>query len=468
MKTPFFFLTLLLMPQEIIPAKLSLAAGYPQKALLEPSEQLAKTIPVPDFERYSFLNGMDLLFLKSNRERLPFVLMIANGAAFDPPGKWGVTYLTVHSLLAGDPHSDHPSLFESLKDLGTDLKVHVSWDAIYFIGESSAGQLERSLAWLADRITQTGIEPASFDTLRQRVRQEVQRELQQVHGWTEQRFRSELFGGNPYAHPVKGTPETLADITVADIKIQHRKLFLPNQAQLATYWGGDANELFGNLAPYWGAWTRSSPMPFTFRKADPVSSARVLVKDDLGPRGELRWGILAPARGSRSFYAAKILEQYLRIQLPSWLEESDRGAPDFSVELRAEMMPGYLQVRFFAPPERLVPSFERFDQQLGEVMGGQIDESAFERARQLALQEFHAQLADPEARLHVLLQTHLYNLGIGYIANYGRRLNRVRLKTFQDTVAALLSPTGYVVIISGPKRLISQQLESLPGARILN
>ena len=467
MKTPLLFLSLLLIPQEIIPAKLSLAASHPQETLLEPPNQIGETIPVPDFEKKSFLNGMDLLVLKRDQKRLPFVLMIVNGAAFDPAGKWGVTYLTAHSLLARSSQFGRPSLFESLKGLGTDLKVHVSWDAIYFIGESPSGRLEQSLALLADRITQPEFEPVSFDTLRQTVQQEVQRELQQVHGWTEQSFRSELFGGNPYAHPVKGTPATLESITLADVKIQYRKLFLPNQAQLATYWGGDASELFGNLGPYWGVWTRSFSMPFTFRKADPGGSARVLLKDALAPLGELRWGILAPPKGSRTFYAAKILEQYLGIMLPAWIDGEDGGSVDVSVELRAEMMPGYLQVRFSAAPERLIPSFEKFDQQLGKVMGGGIDASAFERARRIALQEFRQQLADPQARLHVLLETRLYNLGIGYIANYGRRLNRVRFKTFQDTLGAFLSPTAYVVIISGPKRLISQQLEFLPGAQIL-
>ena len=41
-------------------------------------------IQLPEIERRSFLNGMELLFFEGNPEELPFAVMIKNGAAFDP------------------------------------------------------------------------------------------------------------------------------------------------------------------------------------------------------------------------------------------------------------------------------------------------------------------------------------------------------------------------------------------------
>ena len=419
-------------------------------------------ISPPEVYRQSLLNGMEILVLSRSDDRVPFVLMIKNGAAFDPIDKWGVTYLTTLMILEQSENRNGLTVQRGLQELNADLNFELVGDAIYFFGSASRDHLVDTLNLLAEMVVRPALREEAFQQLRQRVILEIEGEQQHLEIFTQDVFLAELFQANPYAHSVKGTTETLNNLSLSDIRIQYGKLFMPNQAQLAVYHSGDRNEIFGALSRHWGSWIKDDPLSFTFRQARPPTSQRL--KFLAWPSGDslFRWGSLSVERGSRDYYALKIFQQYLTLCLPTWADQiASQKQIRASAELETGRMPGYLQLNIQAPPHQLLAYYRSFEALVMELQDGHIDSQKFEEAKRLAYLEMTDSLREPLSALYQLLETNLHNVGINYLTNYGLRLDRVIPETFQNAVKKYLSLANSILIVAGPAESLRSELAKI-------
>ena len=431
-----------------------------------PTVKLAK-LNVPSFERKSLLNGMELLMLPPGPSRRSFRLMIENGAAFDPVDKWGITHLTTRMLLEETEIRSGDLIRRQLESLGAELEFQVDWDAIYFYGSAPEQNLTAVLGLLGEIVVRPFFREESFERLRAQQLEEVENQLQRPEVVTQNAFLTHLFGPNPYGHGVLGTVETLKNLELRDVKIQYRKLFLPNQARLALHTSAEPQDLFRELSRRWGVWIRAEAAPFTFRRAPVREGWRILLQDLPGDEALFRWGRLGVEMGSRDYYALKMLEEYLTLSLPGLARvvEAEQQI-QASSRVKAFRMPGYLQLSLRTSSDRLMPYLKEFLQTLNGLRKGEVDPSVMEEARSLAYLEFRNRMEDPVGRLTRLLDTSLYDLGVTYIVNYGLRLRRVTPEDFRELLMKYLSQDSSLLVVGGPAAELKPELEELGPVQI--
>lgn len=425
-------------------------------------------ISVPEFQKSALLNGMEIIFLSGVQDRVHFLVAIKNGAAFDPATKWGVTYLTSKMLLEGLENQAGESFLENLRQLDAELDFLVHWDAISFFGTSSTQRALDVLNLLGEMVVRPRFEEDTFQRLRAELVQELQEENNHPGHQTQTLFLKELFQANPYSHSIRGTPRTLKNLTLADIKIQYRKLFIPNQVQLAFHYDEDREQALNSLGRGWGRWIKSRPLPFTFRRAERPDSSRILLLDSPGENGLIRMGGLSVEMGSRDHYALKVFENYLTLSLPeiarSTVSETQIRA---SVELANRMMPGYWQLNLEAPANHLVSYVKKILDFMDNLKKAPLDSVRFEEAKRLTYQEIIDSLSQPFPRLDLLFKTNLYNLGVNFISHYGTRLKRLTPKSLGLIVSKYVSPETYLLLVSGPADTLRPELDKLGKVEVI-
>ena len=425
-------------------------------------------IPVPEFQKSALLNGMEIIFLPGVQDRVHFLVGIKNGAAFDPAAKWGVTYLTSKMLLEGFENQAGQSFLENFRQLDAELDFLVDWDAITFSGTSSAQRILDVLNLLGEMVVRPRFEEDTFQRLRSELVQELQEENNHPGHQTQTLFLNELFQANPYSHSVRGTPKTLKNLTLADIKIQYRKLFIPNQAQLAFYYDEDREQALNSLGRGWGRWIKSRPLPFTFRRAERPNSSRILLLDSPEENGLIRMGGLSVEMGSRDHYALKVFKHYLTLSLPD-LARSTASETQIraSVELANRMMPGYWQLNLETPPNNLVSYVKNILDFMDKLKKTPVESVRFEEAQRLTYQEIIDSVSQPFPRLNLLFKTNLYNLGVNFISHYGTRLTRLTPKSFALIVSKYVSPETYLLLVAGPADTLKPELENLGRVEVI-
>ena len=419
-------------------------------------------IPIPEFYNQPLLNGMEILFFPGSDDRVPFVLMIKNGAAFDPVDKWGLSYLTTWMMFEETQNRNGLKIQEEIEKLDARLDFQVKWDVIHLFGDASRERLVDVLNLLSEMIVHPAFTEETFQRLSLELEEKVEEESEQMQVRTQQRFATELFQKNPYGHPVKGVPKTIRNLNLRDVRVHYRKLFIPNQAQLALYYSGERDSTFQALSRYWGNWIRRAPLPFTFRKAVPPDGRRIYLMDGSDPDGMFRLGKLGVSRDSADYYALKVIEQYLILSLPAWAGEiAQKQQIHASTEVQARLMPGYLQLSIQAPTEQLLAYYGKFDSLIEQLEKGGIDMPRFEEAKRLVYLELVYSLQDPIPRLYQLLETNLFNVGVNFINYYGYRLNRVTPEVFQRAIQEYFSLEDFVMVVAGPRDLLQPELEQI-------
>ncbi len=422
---------------------------------------------LPEIERKPLLNGMQFLFFDGTEDRVPFLLMIKNGAAFDPSGKWGATNLLLKMMIEG---ARDQVLERELGKREIEFDYLVDWDSIHFSGTAPAKHLNFALSTLSDLLVRPVFEEEVFARLRKQAIEEAKADWERLESRTQLLFTEYLFRKNPYGHPVNGTLETLQSLYLRDIKIQYRKLMIPNQAFLAVAFSGDREELFRLQSRRWGSWVREKAAPFTFRKSVPPERPKILLVDQKSSETSfLRWGYLGVPRSSRDFLVFKILEQYLTLWLPSWAEEISassqiRGCPKL-VERR---MPGYLQISLEAPAGSITSYYDKLRKSLAELRRGKVDVGRFEEAKQLVFQELKGAFDDPVEQMKLILGAELYGLGVNYISTLNLRLERVTQEAFQERLNELLPEGRFVMIVAGDAEELEPFFANVGEVEVLN
>lgn len=427
-----------------------------------------KQINLPQFHKQALLNGLEFLLFPSNNVRDSFVLMIRNGAAFDPANKWGLTYLTTQMMLEKTEHRTGQHIRESLKQMNAELEFRVDWDAITFWGSAPPDRMIEVLNLLAEIVVAPQFTDETFKKLRDRLAQQVEQEFQQITLRTKHLFMAEIFRGNPYEHPVKGTSATLSNLQLIDIKKQYRKLFLPNQTQLAIEYSENTDYFQKKIGGAWGIWRRKKSVPFTFRSPKVLDQSKILLVDAPDSESLFRWGKISVERDASEYYTLKILEQYLMLLLPDWAEQiTTQSQIQASSELVTRKMPGYLQLSIRATPSQLIAYFQKFQEFVNELHEGHIDTEKFEEAKQLAYYEIIQSLEQPKSYLTQVLELTLYGVGLNFISHYGLHLERISIEKFKKTVPKYLSIKDCVVIVAGPKDTLGPMFKNLGEVTIL-
>jgi len=430
---------------------------------------LSAQVQPPQFSKNALLNGLEIFFLPSETGRSEFALMIKNGAAFDPLGKWGVTNLMAHLTLERTERRTGDQIREDLKLMNAQLDVTLDWDAIFYHGSAPQERLGDVLNILAEVVTKPVFVEDTLEVVRDRFIREMQDDEGTVERLTQQRFIQELFGENPYSHTVVGEPKQLNAVDLTDVKIQYRRLFMPNQAQLALTYSGDEAKLFRSLGRSWGGWIRGDAVPFTFRQADPIEGPHILLFDRNVEQSVFRFGSLAVEKNSPDFYALKVLEQYLTLSLPDWAKDVvSKDQVIGGVHLDARRMPGYMQLSILAPPEDLVLYVDKLHRVLKDLQDGQLNMDRFKEAKELAVLELSQTMIQPLPRLLEMLRVSLYEVGLRYITSYGIRLERVSPRHLSSALTKYFSPDSYLLVAAGPADLLAPRLKKFGPVDILN
>jgi predicted Zn-dependent peptidase len=431
--------------------------------------EIGKPLTLPEFQRHTLLNDMELVMLPATQAQVPFKLVVVNGAAFDPAGKWGLTYLTTRLLVEGGKDRAGQPLLAGLKSLGAELSYRVDWDAIWLEGVAPADKLTEALNILGQMVVQAQFDEEDFAQIRDRVRRDLEAKLGEPQFATYERFLAEVYGSNPYGHLVRGTPATLAAIQLPEVKLQYRKLFIPNQAHLAFYYTGDEEATFNALTRRWGSWVKGNPLPFSFRIAEPKLETEIVILDRPLEESVCRWGTLGVSRDDGDAFALRILAEYLILSLPGWAAEvaaSPQVRASATVETRR--MPGCVQINLQAPPGQIASYFRKFQQTMAEIQQGSFSRDRFEEAKRLTFDEMKNALGSQDALLRQMLEASVYNVGIQYLLNYGLRLDRFTPESFQASVKEHLGGRGLTMVVAGPAEVLEAQLAGLGKVRLLN
>jgi zinc protease len=387
-------------------------------------------------------------------------LRINSGALFDLAGKGGLADLTAGMLLRGGGGFDAKGISDTVERSGFTVNVSVRWDTTDVAVSGPADALEGIFDLLGRFVITPSFEQKELEALKAARIAAVKQELSDDAEAVRRKSIETVFGTNPLGRPLRGTAESIAQITRQDLLYFHSRFFLANNAELVVSGDAAAEQVTRLGRAKLGAWKKGEKVAATFRPPTPRSTRTVLILDR--PDAELSRTASAQigfSRRGEDYFAASIMIDLLS-QICTSIAAS---APGAVVEFEHEpgQIPGPLVVKL---KSRTADLSGLLDSSYAAMVRLQSEAPVIERvesAKSRLMAKIAEQLKTNDGAAEVILDIETYGLGRDYLINLAERVTAVTPVDVQRAAQNYLKPQSVAIVTAGPASTLQSALKSL-------
>jgi zinc protease len=404
-------------------------------------------------ERVTSPGGIEAYLL--SEPSIPFLSLsmhFKGGAALDPEGKEGLSYMISGLLDEGAGELDSQAFRTELEDLAIRLSFDAGRDE--FTGRLKTLTDNRQRAF---ELLRLALAEARFDAEPvERIRSQIQASLRQRSedpdylaglAWFET-----AFPGHPYGRPLRGTVESIAGLTVDDLRgFVDRRLARDN---LVIGVAGDvtAEELKPLLDLAFGDLPAHS-VPVDIADVTPDGGQTVIVRRDI-PQSRVSFGETGIERDDPDFYAAYVANHILGGGgFTSRLTDEVREKRGLAYSVYSYLYPadhaaiwlGGLGTTNAAVGEAL----RLVRQEVGKMARGEVDEATLKDAKTYLTGSFPLRLTSNDGIAGTLVTMQVDDLGIDYLDRRNAYVEAVTLEEARRVAARLYHPDDLLVVVVG-------------------
>lgn len=192
--------------------------------------ELSFVPPVIDKDKLD--NGMQVFHIF--QDELPmaqFSIRIKGGMFLDQLDKVGTSALLDNMLMEGTATKTASELEEAIGQLGARVNVFTSREYMTISGNSLAKNYDKVLALVKEVLTEPRWDAAEFERVKSSALNAIQQSDANPNAIASRVFNKVLYGEDHiFANPVSGTAESVASITLDDLKAYYEKNFSPSIA----------------------------------------------------------------------------------------------------------------------------------------------------------------------------------------------------------------------------------------------
>jgi len=412
----------------------------------------------PDIQPARLMNDLQVYAASSSYlgDGMTIGLDLRYGSTFDRANKGGEAYLT--SQLIGKATLDKiaKDIQDELNYLNATLEVRCTWDGIRFLMRGQSALYERSLLLLYQIIGEARFEEADFISAKRDLLQQMQAP-QDPRQRTRNLLDTEMFRGTTYGRSLRGSPASVLNIAVGDVRYFYRRFFSPDQAALVVVSSADPQAVLQKAKRIWGVWIRTDEVPFTFLPPKEPGARNIFLEDDpLSPGAQFVLGNLWPRRDEPLYpagiLAVRILQERLTRILPTSL---------LTVAAEGRRLQGPFYIQGQAAADQAVSEIGKILEAVEGLKESGVSAEEAAKAQTQWIEEFGKSIGTTDGVCDILLDAELYRLGTNYLGTFPDLVRRSTPDQIKEAAKRWLFPGSLFLIVHGPAAALKPQLETL-------
>jgi len=229
------------------------------------------TYPKP--QRHVLRNGLKL-FLYPKRDqtgsvagKIDLVLDLKTKHYFDAPNQQGLSAMVANLLQEGTKKYSATELALELERFGMQLSITPGQICMSMLG----GDIEQGLSLLFQVLTESTMEPAALERVRQQMLAEIKIFWDNPSGFAGQLVRQAVYGKHPYAQNIIGDAASVGSFTREQVLEAYHAIISPDGGRLAIVGDFDPALLIPLLEKIIGSWHGPQVRDVQFPALTPVT-----------------------------------------------------------------------------------------------------------------------------------------------------------------------------------------------------
>jgi zinc protease len=276
---------------------------------LRPVPGAPRPYSFPAFDRRALDNGLTVWMVPLPGATMVNVhLVVDAGAAAEDEPHGGVAALAAQLLVTGTRRLDASAFAEATERLGIEVSSESSWDSARAAFQSLPEHLEEGISLLAEMVREPRLDPAEFERLKAERLAGILQSRADPGRLADEMFLRHVFDqATPYRRLSAGTPETVAGLSLDDVRSFHAGHWAPEASHLVVAGSIDPEAVMRAALLRLGDWTGRSPGHRTVQPAA-AGGRRVVIVDRPGSvQSELRIGHVGIDRYHPRYFPAQVM-----------------------------------------------------------------------------------------------------------------------------------------------------------------
>jgi len=438
------------------------------RSIEPPAAATNPAIKLPEIWRGALGNGIEVLgAVNTETPTTAIRIQFEAGQRMESLDKLGLAALTAAMLNEATESSTNEELANRLEKLGSSISFSAGSRFTTITIRSLSENLAETMAIVAERLFSPAFAEEDFNRLKAQTLQNIEQSKTDAATLADNAFNLLLFGrDNSIAYPSIGLAETVANITLDDVREFYARAYSPASATIVAVSDIPQNDLIDELGVL-EPWSGDAPEPTTLAAFPELDAGTLyLIDKPDAAQSEIRVGQRAlPFDATGEYYRARLMNYALggafnsRINLN--LREDKGYTYGASSGFAGNDRYGYFVADAGVRTDATAPSVTEFIREIEDYAADGItpDELAF--TKRAIGQSDARNYETPAQKLGILSNIVTYDLPESFIDEQNRILSAIGKPEIDALAAKYLSIDDMIFVVVGDREVIGPGLEEL-------
>jgi zinc protease len=369
----------------------------------------------------------------------------------EPAGKEGVSNLLGSLFSYGTTSLDRVA-FQTAQD---DIAAHITAGASFSL-QVQAAHFKRGMELLADNLLRPALPEEAFTVVKEQIKQTLSGQLKSPAYLTGRALREGLLPANDPALR-DATPETVASVSLADVKSYHARIFRPDMTTIVVIGQVTAKQARAVVEKYFRAWKSVGAKPVTDLPAVAYNKpSRSVVPDASRVQDEvILTEIISVTRKHPDYYTLVLGNHILSGALyASRLYRDLREKSGLVYTVRSSLEAGkhrsLFSVTYGCDPPNVSKARTIVERNLRDMQTYSVPDEELRRAKLLLLRQISLSEASMDGIAGGLLYRSIHELPLEEPMLAARHYRKATAAQVRNAFKKWIRPTGFVQITEGP------------------
>jgi zinc protease len=424
------------------------------------------SLPGPNnITRVALENGVTVLVYENDAAQSVVISgSLRAGSIYETPQHNGLASLTASALMRGTENRDFFTIHQELEDIGADLSISAGVHRTSFFGKALAEDLGTLVDVLADVVRRPTFPTAQVERLRGETLTGLQYRSQDTRYRANRAFHEALYpADHPYHYSVRGTVETIPQLTINDLIAFHQRHYGPQGMIVVVVGAVKAQDAVQTVQEYFADWFNANqPETPALPEVPPVVHGQQAVVALPGKtQSDLVLGLTGPSRLAPDYHAAvlanSILGQFGMMGRIGASVREELGLAYYAYsQVEGGMGPGPWSVIAGVNPANVGLAVERITDELRRLTSEPVSDQDLSDNQAYHVGHLPLQLESNEGIASTILNMEMYGLGLDYLLTYRDRIYSLSKDDLLQAAKRYLNPDALVIGVAGPELVTSK------------
>jgi zinc protease len=421
----------------------------------------------PHITRATLPNGLRVLVAENHNAPLVSMrALVRSGADHDTSHNAGLASITADVLDEGAGSRDAIRLAEDIGLLGAALGTGADWDASYVSMDVLARTAEPALEIFGDVTARATLPEDGLERVRAERLNEILQQRNEPGSIAGKRFASLLYGSGTYGNSVVGNADSVAAITLDDVRRFYEQHYIPNNSAVVVSGDITPSRAIELVTATLGSWQRGTEVPRPQIAPRAIDASRIYVIDrPQAVQSEIRVGHLGVARSTEDYFAISVMNALFGGVFNSRINLNLRERHGYTYGARSQFaFRRHAGPFVVAAPVRNEVTLESVSEMLSElrrIRTGDIEGIELDDVKSYLIGVFPASVQTASDIASRLVDMELYDLPEDYFDHYRENIAAVSKEDVERVAKKYLDPDRVLIVVVGNAKQIREPLGTL-------